>query len=112
MLYYLIIYVDIIKIFQNIPNTEQILLIFTFLVRILTVLPVFQVPLLETISTAKARGAVEKWLLELEGIMLRSIREVGTNIFVWWAPTHYYLKVLLSSVFTWVYDASKGAQVN
>ena len=36
----------------------------------------FQVPLLETISTAKARGAVEKWLLELEGIMLRSIREV------------------------------------
>ena len=35
-----------------------------------------QVPLIETISTAKARGAVEKWLLELEGIMLRSIREV------------------------------------
>ena len=38
-----------------------------------------EVPLLEVISTAKARGAVEKWLLELEGIMVKSLQQVSTS---------------------------------
>ena len=38
------------------------------------------VPLTERVSTSKARGQVEKWLLELEGIMVASIKKVGKNI--------------------------------
>nr|XP_055037339.1 dynein axonemal heavy chain 3 isoform X1 [Misgurnus anguillicaudatus]XP_055037340.1 dynein axonemal heavy chain 3 isoform X1 [Misgurnus anguillicaudatus] len=34
------------------------------------------VPLLETIYPVKAKGMVEKWLLEVENMMLRSIRDV------------------------------------
>ena len=33
-------------------------------------------PLIEKVSTAKARGQVEKWLLELEGLMVTSIHRV------------------------------------
>ena len=35
-----------------------------------------QVNLSETISTAAARGAVEKWLLQVQDIMIMSIRDV------------------------------------
>lgn len=34
------------------------------------------VPLNEAISTSKARGQVEKWLLELEGMMVCSLKDV------------------------------------
>lgn len=33
-----------------------------------------EIPLIDAISTAKARGQVEKWLLELETEMKKSIR--------------------------------------
>lgn len=35
-----------------------------------------EVPLIEIISTSAARGQVEKWLIELETIMLKSVRHV------------------------------------
>jgi len=34
------------------------------------------VKMVDQISTAKARGQVEKWLLELEGDMVKSLRQV------------------------------------
>lgn len=34
------------------------------------------VELISTISTSEARGAVEKWLIQVEDIMLKSIRDV------------------------------------
>ena len=37
------------------------------------------VPLNEAISTSKARGQVEKWLLELEGMMVRSVKDVSVG---------------------------------
>ena len=35
-----------------------------------------RVKLSETISTSEARGAVEKWLLQVQDVMLMSIRDV------------------------------------
>lgn len=35
-----------------------------------------RVELIQLISTSEARGAVEKWLLQVEDLMLRSIRDV------------------------------------
>ena len=35
-----------------------------------------KVQLSQVISTSAARGAVEKWLLQVEGVMLMSVRDV------------------------------------
>lgn len=35
-----------------------------------------RVQLIEHISTSEAKGAVEKWLLQVEDVMLRSVRDV------------------------------------
>ena len=39
-----------------------------------------EVPLNEVISTSEARGQVEKWLLQLEGIMVSSLHMVSANV--------------------------------
>lgn len=35
-----------------------------------------RVQLIQNISTAEAKGAVEKWLVQVEDVMLRSVRDV------------------------------------
>lgn len=35
-----------------------------------------RVGLIQRISTSEAKGAVEKWLIQVEDVMLRSIRDV------------------------------------
>lgn len=35
-----------------------------------------RVQLIQKISTAEAKGAVEKWLVQVEDMMLRSVRDV------------------------------------
>ena len=37
------------------------------------------VQLVDEISTSRARGQVEKWLLELEGDMVKSLRQVSSE---------------------------------
>ena len=39
------------------------------------------VPLKRVISTSAAKGQVEKWLLELQDLMIESLREVFLSIF-------------------------------
>lgn len=34
-----------------------------------------RVQLIQNISTSEAKGAVEKWLLQVEDVMLRSVRD-------------------------------------
>lgn len=42
-----------------------------------------RVQLIENISTSEAKGAVEKWLVQVEDMMLRSVRdEVARSIVV------------------------------
>ncbi|KAK2587842.1 hypothetical protein KPH14_003939 [Odynerus spinipes] len=55
-----------------------------------------EVPLVETISTMAARGQVEKWLVELETIMRKSIRQVVKN-----AIDAYYIKERTAWVLDW-----------
>ncbi len=35
-----------------------------------------RVQLIENVSTSEAEGAVEKWLVQVEDVMLRSVRDV------------------------------------
>ena len=35
-----------------------------------------RVALVQSISTSEAKGAVEKWLVQVEDVMLRSVRDV------------------------------------
>lgn len=35
-----------------------------------------RVALVQNISTSEAKGAVEKWLVQVEDVMLRSVRDV------------------------------------
>lgn len=46
------------------------------------------VPLNEAISTSKARGQVEKWLLELEGMMVCSVKDVRVWGVGWGGGSH------------------------
>ncbi|XP_049921653.1 dynein axonemal heavy chain 12 [Epinephelus moara] len=46
-----------------------------------------RVPLIQLISTTEAKGAVEKWLLQVEDVMLRSVRDVIAQSKVAYAET-------------------------
>ncbi len=67
------------------------------------------VELKEIISTAKARGQVEKWLLELEGVMIASVHKVIAESMVdyqkrrrvVWVASWMGQAVLAVSMFYW-----------
>ncbi|KAG7518207.1 dynein heavy chain 12, axonemal [Solea senegalensis] len=46
-----------------------------------------RVPLIQHISTSEAKGAVEKWLVQVEDVMLRSVRDVVARSRVAYAET-------------------------
>uniref|UniRef100_A0A3B4Z7I9 Dynein axonemal heavy chain 12 n=1 Tax=Stegastes partitus TaxID=144197 RepID=A0A3B4Z7I9_9TELE len=46
-----------------------------------------RVPLIQHISTSEAKGAVEKWLVQVEDVMLRSVRDVVARSRVAYAQT-------------------------
>lgn len=54
------------------------------------------VPLKDVISTSKARGQVEKWLLELQEDMIASIRKVTGNSCFRVVPLYLVLELSLS----------------
>ena len=49
-----------------------------------------RVQLIQHISTSEAKGAVEKWLVQVEDVMLRSVRDVVARSRV------------VSSLFSWI----------
>lgn len=56
--------------------TTSIKTLFTVLVQAMYSSEGERVQLIQHISTSEAKGAVEKWLLQVEDVMLRSIRDV------------------------------------
>ena len=67
------------------------------------------VPLIETISTAKARGQVEKWLLELQDLMISSIRQVNQKLRFEQDMFHFHVIVVcISGLKIRMFSKSKG----
>ena len=52
-----------------------------------------RVQLIQLISTSEARGAVEKWLVQVEDIMLRSVRDVVARSRVVRLLHHYHMNI-------------------
>lgn len=57
-----------------------------------------RVELIQHISTSEAKGAVEKWLVQVEDVMLRSVRDVVARsrmvrYLLYLCNSHYYYTV-------------------